>query len=59
VKVETPSVVEGGSGHVFSDRKTMWGRHAEERNNIIPAAKILRIIKFLLGSVKGRKNSER
>ena len=41
---------------VFSAREPEWGRHAEDKNKIIPTAKILRVIKFLL---KVRENGRK
>jgi hypothetical protein len=50
------SFVEGGFGDVFSWREPRWGRHAEERSKIIPTAKILGIITFLLEAREERWN---
>jgi hypothetical protein len=38
------SSAEEGGGGVFSGREPGWGRHAEERNKIIPTAKVLYVI---------------
>jgi hypothetical protein len=48
--------VGGGLEYVFSEREPRWGRHAEERKKIIPTAKTLRIIKFLLKALEDRGN---
>jgi hypothetical protein len=48
--------VEGGLECVFSEREPRWGRHAEDRNKIIPTIKNLRIIKFLLKAIEDRGN---
>jgi hypothetical protein len=41
---ETSSFAEGESEGVFSGREPGWGRHAEDRNKIIPTAKVLYVI---------------
>jgi hypothetical protein len=48
--------LEGGFEDVFSWREPRWGRHAEERSKIIPTAKTLRIITFLLEGREERWN---
>jgi hypothetical protein len=49
-------LIEEGLEYVLSERGPWWGKHAEKRKKIIPIAKILRIIKFLLRVRENRGN---
>jgi hypothetical protein len=44
VRRETSSFVEGGGESIFSGREPGWDRHAEDKNKIIPTAKVLYVI---------------